>query len=230
MNATEQMTLLVKARNWDGVLTTLGRLSNSQFRLMEKAVREQVLTQLDNDLFWEALSHLIIYKRQAFISGIVAAEHLVGNDTLDFHNHHVETLARHLMQTKPESLQKLCNMMMPLLRSEQQVRDMFHTLHVENPEARLASLLKTDSPLSYYVIFKTLKECDEKTVAYRCCQALMKRHDDMAFNAVCIIKAYFGLDDLPGRFSLRVEQYELSHIDRNFDTFKRALYGKRPQL
>ncbi len=224
------MTQLVNARNWDCALAMLGRLNNSQFRKMEKSVREQVLPQLDNDLFWETLSHLITYRRQAFISGIVAAEHLITNATLDFRNPHVEALARHLAETKPESLHKLCNMLLPLLRSEQQVNAMFRAFHVESAEARLAILLRANSPLSYYIIFKTLKECDEKMVARRCCQALMRRHDDMAYNAVCIIKAYFGVDDLPGRFSLKIEQYELSHLDRNYETFIRVLYGKRPQL
>lgn len=224
------MTQMVQARNWDGVLATLSKLNNSQFRLMEKSIREQVLPQLDNDLFWEALSHLIIYRRQAFLSGIVAAAHLAKGGTLNFCNQHVEALVTHLSQTAPESIQKLCNMLMPLLTTESQAHDMFHFLRIDKPVTKLATLLKTDSPLSYYITFKTLKECDEKKVALKCCQAMMRRHDDMAFNAVCIIKAYFGLDELPGRFSLKIEQYELSHIDRNYETFTHALYGKRPKI
>jgi hypothetical protein len=107
---------------------------------------------------------------------------------------------------------------------------MFEALHIEEEVTQLSILLKDDSPLSYFLIFKTLKMAEDRTVARKCCMVLMKRLDDRAFNAVCLIKAYFGLDDLPGRFSLTIEQYELSHIDRNYDTFVHVLNGKRPKV
>ena len=94
----------------------------------------------------------------------------------------------------------------------------------------MSILLKTDTYLSYYLIFKTLKLIEDKIIAKKCCMALIKRQNDHAYNAVCLIKAYFGLDDLPGRFSLKIEQYELSHIDRNYETFVHVLEGKRPKI
>ena len=116
------------------------------------------------------------------------------------------------------------------MRTAEQVMAMMEAFHVENEVTRLSMLLKVDSDLSYYLIFKTLKLLEDKVIARKCCMALMKRQDDRAFNAVCLIKAYFGLDDLPARFSLTIEQYELSHIDRNFDTFQHVLNGKRPRV
>ena len=125
---------------------------------------------------------------------------------------------------------KICNIMLPAMRTAEQVMAMLEAFHVENEVTRLSMLLKVDSDLSYYLIFKTLKLLEDKIIARKCCMALMKRQDDRAFNAVCVIKAYFGLDDLPARFSLTIEQYELSHIDRNFDTFQHVLNGKRPRV
>lgn len=230
MNAKEQLSQMVREHDWNGVLTYLSRLSNMQFRKTESIMRESVLPELDNKLFWEALLHLIIYKRQAFLSGILASKHLADNGTLDFSTPHVAELATFLYHEQPSSIMKLCNMMVPLLKTEKQIQDMFKAMHVENAEKQIITLLKASSPLSYYLIFKILKTCDEKKIALNCCLAIMKRKDDMAFNAVCIIKAYHGLDELPGRFSLKIEQYELSHIDRDFETFQHALYGKRPQI
>lgn len=230
MNATEQMTLMIRERKWDSLLASLDKLSNMQFRKMEGTLREKVLPQLDNSLFWEALLHLIIYKRQAFISGVLAAKHLADDGTLDFSIPHVQELTAFLYQTKPEAILKLCNMLLPLLKTEEQVTSMFRSLHVERTDTKLAALLRVNSPLSYYAIFKTLKTCDERGLILRCCHALTKRQEDMAYNAACIIKAYFGLDELPGHFSLKIEQYELSHLDRNYDTFMRMLYGKRPKI
>ena len=226
----ERVTQLISTRDWEGLTQMLGNLSNMELRRMERVMREEVLTGLENDLFWETLLHLIIFKRAAFISGVTALTHLVKDGTLDFEVESVGRLCEHLKATNQESLVKMCNMMVPELRTEVQVMGMFEAFHVENEVTRLAVLLKAEHDLSYYLIFKTLKLIEDKLVARKCCVALMKRQDDRAFNAVCLIKAYFGLDDLPARFSLTIEQYELSHIDRDYNTFIHVLNGKRPRI
>lgn len=201
-----------------------------EFRRMETHVRTVVMPSLDNDLFWEALLHLIIFKRAAFITGVLAIEHLVKNNTLNFDNDSTKQLADYLKRTNPESLTKLANMMLPLLSNEQQINSMFSALHKDDEIGKLAVLLKVDSPLSYYLIFKNLKMLDDHIVVRKCCMALMKRKSDMAFNAVSMMKTYWDLDDMPARFSLNIEEYELNHIDKNFDTFCNVLYGKRPKI
>ncbi len=230
MTHKERLEQLIGTRDWEGLTQMLGNLSNMELRRMERVMREEVLTGLENDLFWETLLHLIIFKRAAFISGVTALTHLAKDGTLDFEVESVGRLCKHLKATNQESLVKMCNMMVPELRTEAQVMGMFEAFHVENEVTRLAVLLKAEHDLSYYLIFKTLKLIEDKLVARKCCVALMKRQDDRAFNAVCLIKAYFGLDDLPARFSLTIEQYELSHIDRDYNTFIHVLNGKRPRI
>ena len=230
MTNKERIMQLIGTRDWEGMTQMLGSLSNMELRRMEHVMREEVLTGLENDLFWETLLHLIIFKRAAFISGVTAVTHLAKDGTLDFEVESVGRLCEHLKATNQESLVKMCNMMVPELRTEAQVMGMFEAFHVENEVTRLAVLLKAEHDLSYYLIFKTLKLIEDKLVARKCCVALMKRQDDRAFNAVCLIKAYFGLDDLPARFSLTIEQYELSHIDRDYNTFIHVLNGKRPRI
>ena len=230
MTHKERLEQLIGTRDWEGLTQMLGNLSNMELRRMERVMREDVLTGLENDLFWETLLHLIIFKRAAFISGVTALTHLAKDGTLDFEVESVDRLCEHLKATNQESLVKMCNMMVPELRTEAQVMGMFEAFHVENEVTRLAVLLKAEHDLSYYLIFKTLKLIEDKLVARKCCVALMKRQDDRAFNAVCLIKAYFGLDDLPARFSLTIEQYELSHIDRDYNTFIHVLNGKRPRI
>ena len=222
--------MFVGTRDWEGLGRMLRSLSNMEFRRMERVMREEVLTELDNEAFWETLLHIIIYKRAGFISGATAVGHLATDGTLNFEAEGVKLLYEHLKETDEGSIVKLCNMMLPALQTEVQVMGLWSAFHVENEVTRLTMLLKVDSPLSYYLIFKTLKLIEDKVVARKCCMSLIKRQDDRAFNAVCIIKAYFGLDDLPGRFSMKIEPYELSHIDRNYDTFCHVLDGKRPKV
>ena len=230
MSNKEKALMFVGIRDWEGLGRMLRSLSNMEFRRMERVMREEVLTELDNEAFWETLLHIIIYKRAGFISGATAVGHLATDGTLNFEAEGVRLLYEHLKETDEGSIVKLCNMMLPALQTEVQVMGLWSAFHVENEVTRLTMLLKVDSPLSYYLIFKTLKLIEDKVVARKCCMSLIKRQDDRAFNAVCIIKAYFGLDDLPGRFSMKIEPYELSHIDRNYDTFCHVLDGKRPKV
>ena len=223
-------TELVMARDWEGLVRMLESLSNMEFRRMERVMREEVLPRLGNGLFWETLLHIIIYRRAAFLAGMTAVEHLAEDGTLNFGDENVRKLYEHLKETSPETLPKLCHMALPLMRTEGQAEGLLKAFHVEDGMKRLAVLLRVDSPLSYYMIFKTLKTVEDKVIARKCCMAIVKRHDDRAFNAVSLIKAYFGLDDLPARFSLSIEPYELNHIDRDFDTFLHVLNGKRPRI
>lgn len=230
MTHKEIMLHFIRMHDWEGMNKMLSSLSNMEFRRMECAMREEVLTELDNDAFWETLLHIIIYKRVAFISGVIAIEHLAKDGTLRFDSKDVERLYTYLKETHPQSIVKICNMMIPHLQAEQQMWDMFKAFHIDNDITQLSILLKVDSPLSYYMIFKTLKLIEDKVVVRKCCMAIIKRHNDMAFNMVSLAKAYWGLEDLPAHFSMNVEQYELSHVDRDFCTFMNILNGKRPKI
>ena len=230
MVGKERIVQCIVAHDWVGVENVLKSLSNMEFRRMECVLREDVLATLENGLFWEALLHLIIIKRAAFLSWVVAVEHLAKDGTLSFEDENVGRLYGFLKENHEESIVKVCNMMMPVLMTEEQVEQMFKAFHVESGVTRLSILLKVDSPLSYYLIFKTLKWVEDKVITRKCCMAIVKRCSDMAFNAVCLFKAYFGLDDLPARFSMNVEPYELSHIDRNYEVFLNVLNGKRPTI
>ena len=85
-------------------------------------MRESVLPRLKNDDFWEALYHLIIYKPQAFISGILAIEHLSKDGTLSYHNEGAQQLATVVNESQ---VQKIISMAVPKLVSEEQVLGLF---------------------------------------------------------------------------------------------------------
>lgn len=230
MNKKERIQQFINSRNWDGMIHMLDGLSNSEFRRMEHTVRESVLPSLNNDLFWEALLHLIIFKRAAFITGVVSIKHLIKNNTLNFNNDSIKSIYEYLKLNHPESIIKMANMMIPLLKDEKGINNMFSALHINDEKTRISILLKVDSPLSYYIVFKNMKMIDDKVFARKCCMLIIKRGNDMAFNAVSLIKAYWELDDIPARFSLNIEQYELNHIDKNYDNFLHVLNGKRPKI
>lgn len=230
MKKEEAFKSYIQSRNWDGMHKILCCMNSSALKQMEEYTRSSVLPYLDNDLFWETCLHLIIYRRQAFLSTVKRCEHLVRNKTLNFNNPGVKGLAEFLSTSNPASITKIAKMLIPLLNTEELITGMFDAFNINNEITRISLLLTVDSPLSYYLIFKDLKMMDDKALAYKCSLSIIKRNNDMAFNAASILKTYFALDELPTRFSLNIEAYELSRIDRDFATFAHILEGKRPKI
>ncbi len=218
----------IEQKQWDRLPHLLNALSNSQFRRSESYVRESVLPQLKNDDFWEALYHLIIYKPQAFISGILAIEHLSKDGTLSYHNEGAQQLATVVNESQ---VQKIISMAVPKLVSEEQVLGLFELFHFDDERKQVAVLIQTTTPLSYYHIFRTLQHIpDHRELALRTCRYVLKKGDDMSFNMAAILRAYFGLNEIQNQLSLKIEPYELSYLETSFETFKYALEGKKPTI
>ena len=58
----------------------------------------------------------------------------------------------------------------------------------------------------------------------------MKRKDDLSYNMASILRTYFGLSEIQGQLSLKVEEYELSYLESSFEKFRFVLEGRRPNL
>lgn len=226
----EQIIDLINSSQWSLFEMQLSHLSNREFRRVEHTVCEVVLPRLNNDRFWDALCHLIIYNRHAFLAGARAVGHLAKDGSLSF-GASAQQLAAHMKEKEQDMCTKIVDIMMPHLTTLQQMEDAFATFGVESPRSRLAILLKVESPMAYYLLFQNLKMMDDcKPLAVKCCQFIMKRQNDMAFNMVCLLKEYFDLDVIASRFSLQLQPYELNYVDKNYQTFLSVLEGKKPKV
>lgn len=222
---------LIDAKDWVGLNNLLARLSNADFRRTESLVRDSVMPYLSNDEFWETYLHLLMYRRQAFLPCICSVKELARTDKLDFGCPQAVKLAQWLSQTSPESVAKVVRMAVPLLVTGKQIHTLFSLFGFTDEKSKVSVLVKETSPHAYYVLFETLKQVpDNHQLLRAACLAIMKKSDDLSFNMASILKSYFGLEGIRSSFSLRVEPYELSSIDRSYDNFLRVLNGKRPQM
>ena len=95
----------------------------------------------------------------------------------------------------------------------------------------VALLIRIDTPLAYYILFRTLCHIpDNRPLALRCYRYILRRQNDRAFNMASILRTYFGLHEAGGQLSLHIEPYELSYLDRSFEQFCYVLDGKRPKV
>ena len=228
MYQTEHIATAIRQRNWEQLKLLLNRLSKSEFRKVEQDVREDILPALSNGLFWEAYLHLILYRPQAFLTGILAIRALMERTELDFNCSEAHDVAKALDE---QQKLKIANMTLPLLTNERQMGQLFRWLSFDDERNQIAALIRVHSPLSYFMLFKTLKMLDEgRELALRCCRLIARKQDDLSYNMVSILRAYFGLHEVGMQLSLRIEPYELSYLDTSFETFMYALEGKKPTI
>lgn len=225
------MTLkqLIEKEDWDGLKKNLDAMTNSQFRMAETNIRT-ILSSVSNALFWDAYLFLMKYRHQSFITCITSIRHLVKSGELDFSHESARELNVWLQEHSPESVHKIISMAIPLLTSEAQAEGLLHLFNRNADALCVPVLVRQDTPLAYYMMFKALKQADSLELIRKCIVFLVQKHDDLSFNMASILKSYFGIDDINISFSLRVEPYELSHMDQSFANFNHILNGRRPKL
>lgn len=207
---------------------TLDRLSNADFRRVERQVRTELLPTLPNDTFFTTLLYLIIYRPQAFLTGILAVGHLADNSTLDFTVPSARQLAQRLT---PQQAQKMAGMAVPLMRTEPQVAQLLSWLGIEGERSRLAVLLQADSVPAYYHLLLTLiHSADAHVMARQCCLHILRRADDRSVNMAALLHALFQLSDVSVPHALPIHPYELSALESSYQRFETLIGGRRPGL
>lgn len=231
MIASNSIHAMIANGDWDSLRSALTKMSNSEFRKTEGQVRSHILPLLDNDAFWAAYAQLVMFRRQSFISGILAIGHLARSGKLSLDNDDARGVASWLAENSPESVAKVLRMALPLLQSYEQVEAFLSVFKMESAAQCASVLLQEDAVHTYYALFNLLKQhCDDHTLIYQTCLGLIKKNTDLSFNMASIVRIYFDVKEIKSTFSLSVQPYELSYIDKSYDNFVRVLNGKRPTV
>lgn len=231
MASISMVSALIMNGDWEGLNSLLNRLTNSEFRKAEAMIRTQVLPSLTNNQFWDAYLHLIIYKRQAFLSGILAIGRLARHDELSLDYDSAHQTAQWLCHNAPDSTIKLLRMAIPLLLNHRQIDEFLSVFHEDNTLAVLQVLMTEDTHHAYYAMFNLLKHhADDHELVKQTCLGLIKKNTDLSFNMASIVRSYFGINDIRSTFSLQIEPFELNYIDKSYDNFIHVLQGKRPRI
>ena len=228
---TDNLLQLISNANWPGLYDRLGRMTNAEFRRTEQVIRESVMPTLSNAHYWDTFLHLLVYRRQAFLSSILAIRHLSHSGELDFTATEALAFIGWIHANSPESAVKLLRMGIPMLVSSQQILSMIQWADIADSREVASILTKETSPHAYHALFMMLKHNDDHPALLRsACMAMLRKGDDMSFNMASILRSYFDIQDINSTLSLQVEPYELSYLDQSADNFMHVLKGRRPKL
>lgn len=198
----------------------LPALSVAEFRAAGRLLADDLLPQVPGERFWELFVTVVPSHPKAYLGTFLkAATKLYRTDRLVIDE---AALSAYAVSCTPIDVRKVLEAFLPRLRTAGEVMTFVNVFCGGQLDAAGTYLMKAQTPAAYYILFLLLKTADAEVIR-RYAIALMRQGDPLSFGLVSILAGYFGLESLPGTFSLRLEAYELSRLDQGYDAFVKIL-------
>ena len=217
---------MAKAGNASGLLAFMRSLSHSDFRTCSKQLGERILPELaDSATYWALFSKVVPAHSKAFLGTFLkAAVARSKNGALALLEN--EALLKSFAEKASAIDQrKTLEALLPAARQTEEADLLLRLFSPREETARIEQLLaQPDTPVICYALFRELRKHDGNIpLLRRAALRLMQKATPNAFKMARIIQAYFGLENLPGTLSLRLEPYELSLLEQGEESFLRML-------
>ena len=202
-----------------GLQDILANLKSMDFKTAGFLLAEEVLPTLEEPLFWQCFISIVPTNAKAYLGTFLkAATALHKQEKLSLTSEALETYAQ--SSITPIDCRKVLEALLPLARKHEEITFLLKHFTAD-VQQRIALLLRITTLPAAYTLFQEMKTMEEDASLLRStCLALMKRGDAQAFRLASICTSYFGLEELPGTFSLTLQPYELSRLDQSYETFK----------
>lgn len=219
----QRLNSFIKNKETVALCNYLKMLSNADFRTASYLLSEKLLTTItDETFFWRCFNSLSSDNSRAYLGTCLKAAKVLLH--LGIIHISQQSLVHFAIIATPIDKHKILEGLLPHLNSLQEIRTLLDQFCEKKAEARIAYLLSGGTDLCYFLLFqhlRLLEDAPNKLRSY--CIQLMKIGEKKSFNLAAMMQKYFGIGSVPGRFSLQIEHYQLSQLDRSFDTFQRIL-------
>lgn len=200
----------------------LRTLSVSQFRTAGCILGERVAAEVAPEVFWELFITLHSFDNRAFLVTMLhalAARLDRGEVSLDDAGFH-----QLLTRFTEVDADKALRILLPLQQEPQQVSRLLGDMQVDDATKRIRLLLPTGTIPCHYILFLTLRQVEHNhSLLVRVAASLIRQGDSVSFNMASLMKAYFGLKELKGTFSLHLQPWQLSRIETSYEAFRQTI-------
>lgn len=218
-----RLTQLIQTADGIGLRNFLETATNAERRTAALILSDTLLLNVEEDIFWQLFEALVPHKAKAYLGTFLkAAKHRYKSGKLHFTDVRLQRFTQHFASNIDK--QKLLSQMMPYINQVEDAKvllDLTKSLPL-NETAKI--LAQCATPLAFFHLLHILQEHDMPLEYVRnLCLLLMKSGRHLSFNMAGILAAYYGLDNLPGTFSLHILPYELSRLDASYEQFRSVL-------
>ena len=176
---------------------------------------------LEKEDFWSLLTLLYNYNAKAFlVTCMKAAAQRVG----EFGDAEAERVWRLLSENEIDAQKALLTLLPVMKEDVEQAQHMLNVMIGNRAEKLINILLRVDTPAAAFLLLRAMRQVEhDHDLLVRATYYLIKRGDALSFNLASLFKAYFGLDEVRGTFSLRIEPFELARLETNYEAFKKRV-------
>ncbi len=218
--------MLMAARDWQALQNYLSGLSNSHFRTAGYIIAERLLPSALADDFWAVMHSLVAWQPKAFTVTMAKAARLrLVAGTLTLQDSGFGVLAELLRDaSRAIDVDKIVQLWLPDMRRPETIERLFAMLGVDDALRRIGFLVRVDTLAAGFVLLRTLRfEEHNRPLLVTTVRDLMRRGSSLSFNQASLAKAFFGLDEVGGVFSLSLQPYEMARVDTDFDVYSRVV-------
>lgn len=217
----------VESANGEQLLKQMNCLSNADFRTASVLLSEDLLILFPNN-FWTLMLYVVPHHNKAFLGTFLKAFSRLCKVDRDFLINSLKGLSLFSAKYASDIDKRKClEAALPFAPLPEDVKTVIQAIYHKMDVDVMPFLFKASTPACYFVLFQLIKMIDEdKELIKKYCLALMHDGNSRSFNMACILRTYFGLDSLPGTFSLKIHPYELGRLDESFEHFCKILDGK----
>lgn len=218
-----RLSKLVEAGNVEGLKSALSHLTNNEFRTAGYMLGEEILKEVVSaDAFLDFFFGIVPTNSKAYLGTFMkAAQHIYQQYGLELNDARWDQYAE---TATPIDRKKIVEALLPEMQNVEHAQRLLRLFTDDTVEAQMPFLLNAGTTVCYFILFKSLKKVEDNH-AYITQQyiALVRREQKRSYNMASILRHYFGLDNLPGTFSLQLQPYQLSRLDESFETFSKIL-------
>lgn len=202
----------------EGLVRLLDSFSRSEQRTAGYMLGERLLLECPSNLYWKMTEALVRYDSRAYLITLMKTFLVrMKEGTVSLSD---EPFAHLATSFNDVERQKVALLILPELGQPKQVELLFHLMGISMGREQLVYLVRIDTLPCLFLLLRSLRyiEHDRKEVLHVAYQ-LMKRGTGSSFNLASIIKVAFGLDELTGTFSLRLQPYQIARLEQSYEAF-----------
>ncbi len=214
----QKLQPFLSAGDDEGLIRLIASCSRSEQRTVGYMLGEHLLCDCPKDTYWQMTEALVRYDSRAYLITLMKT-FLVrmkqGTATLSD-----VPFTRLAAKFNDIERQKVALLILPKLNEPEEVEQLFHMLGIARGRDQIVYLVRIDTLPCLYLLLRSLRYIEhDRGDVLRVAGILMKRGTGASFSLASIIKVAFGLDELRGTFSLRLQPYQIARLEQSYQAF-----------
>jgi hypothetical protein len=208
----------LKDADSEGLVRLLSSFSRSEQRTAGYMLGEHLLLDCPAELYWQMTEALVCYDSKAYLITLMKTFLLrLSRGTASLSDVPFGRLAAGFNEVER---QKVALLLLPELEQPKQVEQLFQLLGLAKGREQLVYLIRVDTLPCLFLLLRSLRYVEhDRAEVLKVARQLMKRGSGSSFNLASIVKVAFGLDELSGTFSLRLQPYQIARLEQSYEAF-----------